>query len=52
MISIGRGNVLLYHSKIIKATGGSNGVRDLGLVKSALSRAETVLMGTTYIKQI
>lgn len=32
-------NVLLLHHKLIEATGGADGVRDLGLIESALSRA-------------
>ncbi|SHK19587.1 type II toxin-antitoxin system death-on-curing family toxin [Paramaledivibacter caminithermalis] len=31
-------NVVLYHEKIISATGGSLGIRDIGLIESALSR--------------
>lgn len=45
MISIDSENLLIYHSKIIKATGGSDGVRDIGLVQSALGRAETSFDG-------
>lgn len=52
MISVDLENVLLYHSKIINATGGSDGVRDIGLVKSALGRAEQVLMVIIYKRQI
>lgn len=31
-------NILIFHKKIISKTGGSDGVRDLGLIESALSR--------------
>lgn len=31
-------NVLLFHKKIVSKTGGSDGVRDLGLIESALNR--------------
>jgi len=31
-------NVILFHKKIINQTGGSNGIRDLGLIESALNR--------------
>ena len=32
-------NIILFHEKIISKTGGSAGVRDKGLVESALNRA-------------
>jgi death-on-curing protein len=32
-------NIILFHEKIIKETGGSDGVRDRGLIESALNRA-------------
>jgi len=32
-------NIILFHEKIIKETGGSAGVRDRGLIESALNRA-------------
>ncbi|WP_298198160.1 type II toxin-antitoxin system death-on-curing family toxin [Desulfosporosinus sp.] len=31
-------NVLMFHGKIIKETGGSAGIRDRGLIESALNR--------------
>lgn len=31
-------NVILFHKKIVNKTGGSDGVRDLGLIESALNR--------------
>ena len=31
-------NVIIFHEKIIKETGGSYGIRDRGLVESALNR--------------
>lgn len=31
-------NIILFHEKIIKETGGSPGVRDIGLIESAISR--------------
>jgi len=31
-------NVLLFHKKIVSKTGGSDGIRDLGLIESALNR--------------
>ena len=32
-------NVIIFHEKIIKETGGSYGIRDRGLIESALNRA-------------
>ncbi|WP_128101507.1 type II toxin-antitoxin system death-on-curing family toxin [Paenibacillus sp. DCT19] len=37
--------ILQFHTKIIKSTGGSDGVRDLGLVESALKKAEATFDG-------
>lgn len=31
-------NVIIFHEKIIKETGGSEGIRDRGLIESALNR--------------
>ena len=30
--------VLIFHEKITKATGGSSGVKDIGLIESAINR--------------
>ena len=38
-------NVLLLHQKLIDRSGGSAGVRDLGLIESALARAESLFGG-------
>lgn len=32
-------NIILFHEKIVKKTGGSAGLRDRGLIESALNRA-------------
>jgi death on curing protein len=37
--------ILQFHTKILKATGGSDGVRDLGLIESALRNAEVTFDG-------
>ncbi|MEO2259654.1 type II toxin-antitoxin system death-on-curing family toxin [Paenibacillus amylolyticus] len=37
--------ILQFHTKIIKSTGGSDGVRDLGLIESALKKAEATFDG-------
>ncbi len=39
MISIELEHVLVFHNKIIEATGGSSGIRDKSLVESALHKA-------------
>lgn len=38
-------DVLLLHRKLIGRTGGAEGVRDLGLIESALARAEASFDG-------
>ena len=43
---------LLLHSLIAQESGGSTGIRDLGLLDSALQSAPSrPLMGKTYIQQ-
>jgi death on curing protein len=37
--------ILQFHTKIVKATGGSDGIRDLGLIESALKKAEATFDG-------
>lgn len=32
-------DIILFHSKIIKSTGGSDGIRDLSLIESAINKA-------------
>lgn len=36
MIKLSKEQVLMLHSHLIKETGGSDGVRDMGLLESAL----------------
>lgn len=31
-------NIILFHKKIVSSTGGSDGIRDIGLIESALNR--------------
>lgn len=38
-------HVLLLHEKLIAQTGGANGVRDMGLIESALARASASFGG-------
>ncbi|MCQ4087314.1 type II toxin-antitoxin system death-on-curing family toxin [Saccharibacillus sp. JS10] len=37
--------LLIYHQKIMKVTGGADGVRDQGLLESALGKAEQTFDG-------
>lgn len=37
--------IVTFHKKIVKATGGSDGIRDLGLIESALNIAFTTFDG-------
>lgn len=39
MVKITVDNILLFHKKIIKETGGSEGIRDIKLIESGLNRA-------------
>ena len=38
-------NVLLLHEKLLQCSGGSAGVRDLGLIESAIARAHAAYPG-------
>ncbi len=38
-------DVLVIHHKIIENTGGSHGIRDLGLIKGALARPQSASFG-------
>lgn len=38
-------NVVLLHQKLIEASGGSAGVRDIGLIESAVNRAKAAFSG-------
>jgi len=45
MKSITIDQLLIYHQKIMKVTGGADGVRDQGLLESALGKAEQTFDG-------
>ena len=45
MKSITIDQLLIYHQKIMKVTGGADGVRDQGLLESALGKAEQTFEG-------
>ncbi len=36
MIKLTKEQILLLHTQLIETTGGSNGIRDIGLLESAL----------------
>lgn len=38
-------NVLMLHQKLVEASGGSAGVRDIGLIESAIARAQAAFGG-------
>ena len=42
--------VLIFHDKITKATGGSNGVKDIGLIESAINRGLASFAGEDLYK--
>jgi death-on-curing protein len=44
--------VVFFHRKIIDKTGGTNGIRDLGLVESALNKALLTFDGQDLYKEI
>lgn len=44
-------DVLLLHQKLIERTGGAAGVRDLGLVESALARAYAAFVGWRHTRR-
>ena len=52
MKSVELEDVLVFHRKIIEQTGGSNGIRDLGLIESALNRAFMTFEGKDLYKEI
>jgi death-on-curing protein len=39
MKTISLSDIIIFHEKIVQATGGSDGIRDFGLIESALSSA-------------
>lgn len=44
--------VITFHKKIILATGGSQGVKDRGLIESALHRGDSSFGGEEFYKTI
>lgn len=45
MITLTKDELLQLHTKVIKASGGSDGVRDINLINSALDRHKTTFGG-------
>ena len=52
MKTINADEVLIFHKKIIEQTGGLGGVRDIGLVQSALKRAFSTFDGQDLYKEV
>ena len=44
--------VLFIHSRIIDATGGAHGLRDIGLLQSAVSRPRATFKGKDLYKDV
>ena len=44
--------ILIFHRKIIEQTGGSDGIRDIGLIESALNGAFSTFDGMDLYKEI
>jgi len=52
MKSIDIDNVLLFHKKIVEQTGGSDEIRDLGLIESGLNRGYATFDGKDLYKKV
>jgi len=52
MTGINVEDVLVFYRKIIEQTGGSDGIRDIGLIESALNRALTTFDSNDLYKDI
>ncbi len=52
MVKITVDNILLFHKKIIKETGGSEGIRDIKLIESGLNRAFATFDGNDLYPEI
>lgn len=52
MKSVSPEEVLLFHRKVIAHTGGSSGIRDKGLIASALNRGLATFDGTELFSSI
>lgn len=50
MKSVNLSQVILFHEKIISRTGGSDGIRDISLIESALNRAFATFDGKELYK--
>ncbi|MGF7186775.1 death-on-curing protein [Desulfitispora alkaliphila] len=51
MRSITLDHILLFHKKIVSRTGGSDGVRDVGLIEGALNRGLMTFDGEELYKE-
>ena len=52
MKSIDIDNVLLFHKKVVDQTGGSEEIRDLGLIESALNRGYATFDGIDLYRDV
>lgn len=50
MIKLTKEQILKLHSEIIKTTGGSDGIRDIGLLESALETPFQSYVEKNYIR--
>ena len=48
MIYLSPGQVLFIHARVVSVTGGSHGVRDLGLLESAVARPHAAFEGKEF----
>lgn len=52
MKTISLENVILFHKKIVAQTGGNSGIRDIGLIESALNRALITFDGKELYQEV
>lgn len=52
MIKLTKEQILLLHTQLIETTGGSDGIRDIGLLESALESPfqSNLMAGKNYIQ--
>jgi death on curing protein len=41
-------HILIFHRKIIASTGGSDGIRDIGMIESAINRGDASFDGEDF----
>lgn len=50
MIKLTKEQILLLHTQLIETTGGSDGIRDMGLLESALESPFNLMVEKNYIQ--